>query len=184
MKNIFFALVIIVFIFIGYTSNRTDKKSITDDKTFVKTDDVKNVKETPLFELPDYTGRKVSSLDFKGKVMVINSWAVWCTFCKDELGDFAKLQEEFKDEIVVVAIDRAESISKAKGFTDSIDITNKMMFLLDASDSFYKSIGGFAMPETVFTDTSGKIISHKRGPMKLDEMRENILKIIGEKVNL
>lgn len=138
----------------------------------------KEVEKKELFTLPDYDGKEVSSKDFEGKVLVINSWAVWCPFCKDELDDFAQLQEEFKDEIAVIAIDRAESLSKARGFTDSINVTDRMTFLLDGTDSFYKSIGGFAMPETIFVDTNGNIIVHKRGPMKIEEMREHILGII------
>ena len=47
-----------------------------------------------------------------------------------------------------------------------------MIFLLDSSDSFYRSIGGFTMPETLFVDGGGNILLHKRGPMTLDEMRQ------------
>lgn len=128
--------------------------------------------KVPDFSLEDYDGNIVSLSDFEGKALIINSWAVWCPFCKAELSDFAKLQKEFADDIVVIAIDRQESLEKAKGFSDEIGVTDNMVFLLDPSDSFYKSIGAFTMPETIFVDKDGNIIVHKRGPMKLDEMRE------------
>ena len=130
----------------------------------------------PAFVLEDYSGNTISSEDFLGKPMVINSWAVWCPFCKKELADFATLQQEFSD-IVVIAVDRQGTLEKAKGFTDSIGVTDKMTFLLDSKDSFYKSIGGFAMPETIFVNSKGEIVLHKRGPMELDEMREKMLLI-------
>ncbi|MCI0619710.1 TlpA family protein disulfide reductase [Candidatus Wolfebacteria bacterium] len=125
-----------------------------------------------------YNGNKVSLEEFRGRPLVINSWAVWCPFCRNELRDFAELQKEFKNEITVIAIDRQEPFAKAKGYTDELGITNDMLFLLDPSDSFYKSIGGFSMPETIFVDSGGSIIVHKRGPMELDEMREHTNKII------
>lgn len=128
--------------------------------------------------LVDYNGNEVSLEELQGRPLVINSWAVWCPFCRKELADFAKLQKEFGDEIIVIAIDRQEPLAKAKGFTDELGITDDMMFLLDASDSFYKSIGGFSMPETIFVNSAGKIVVHKRGPMELDEMREHASKII------
>lgn len=128
--------------------------------------------------LLDYEKNEVQFSDFDGRPLVINSWAVWCPFCKKELADFAALQEEFSNEITVIAIDRQESLKKARGYTDEIGITEKMLFLLDPTDSFYKSIGGFSMPETIFVDESGAIIVHKRGPMDLEEMREHALKII------
>lgn len=128
--------------------------------------------------LTNYEGNAVSLEEFQGIPLVINSWAVWCPFCVKELSDFAELQKEFGDQITVIAIDRQEPLAKAKGFTDELGITDDMLFLLDPSDSFYKSIGGFSMPETIFVNSVGEIVVHKRGPMELEEMREHVNKII------
>jgi len=135
------------------------------------------VDKVPDFNLEDYSGNIVSLSDFTGKILVLNSWAAWCPFCVEELKDFALLQEEFGDEIVVIAIDRAESLETSKKFSDELGVTDKLVFLLDPRDSFYKSIGGFSMPETLFVDGEGNIRIHKRGPMKLNEMREKVLEI-------
>ncbi|MEX0918789.1 MAG: TlpA disulfide reductase family protein [Candidatus Paceibacterota bacterium] len=129
-------------------------------------------------ELKNYEGNPVTLGEFRGKPMVINSWAVWCPFCRNELPDFAELQEEFGDEITVVAIDRQEPLEKAKGYTDELGITDDMLFLLDPNDEFYKSIGGFSMPETIFVNSTGEIVVHKRGPMDLVEMVEHVNKIL------
>ena len=134
--------------------------------------------KAPNFSLEDYDGNMVVLSDFSGKIIVVNSWAVWCPFCKKELGDFARLQEEFKNDIVVIAIDRQESLKIAKEFTDSEGITHDLILLLDPSDSFYRSIGGFSMPETIFVDREGNIIIHKRGPMDFNEMKEKILSML------
>jgi thiol-disulfide isomerase/thioredoxin len=125
----------------------------------------------------DFEGRSVSLADFAGKPLVVNSWAVWCPFCVKELSDFSLLQKEFPD-LVVVAIDRAEPLATAKEYTDNLGITHDMVFLLDPADSFYKSIGGFSMPETVFVDKNGILKDHKRGPMDLKEMKERAEKIL------
>ncbi|PIR86484.1 hypothetical protein COU13_00685 [Candidatus Kaiserbacteria bacterium CG10_big_fil_rev_8_21_14_0_10_43_70] len=128
--------------------------------------------------LVDYDGNVVSLEEFRGIPLIINSWAVWCPFCRKELPDFAALQKEFGDDIAVIAIDRQEPLEKSKDFTDELGITDDMLFLLDSSDSFYKTIGGFSMPETIFVNSAGEIVVHKRGPMELDEMREHVNKII------
>ena len=126
----------------------------------------------------DYEGNTVSLKEFEGKPLVLNSWAVWCPFCRDELPDFAELQKEFGEQVTVIAIDRQEPLKKAKEYTDELGISNDMLFLLDSSDSFYKTIGGFSMPETIFLNGAGDIVVHKRGPMDLAEMREHTNKII------
>lgn len=128
--------------------------------------------------LVDYEGSEIPLERFRGRPLVINSWAVWCPFCREELPDFAELQKEFGDKITVIAIDRQESLAKAKSYTDELGITDNMLFLLDPQDAFYKSIGGFSMPETIFVNSDGDIVVHKRGPMELEEMREHTNKIV------
>ena len=136
------------------------QRQVKDDLTFV-----------------DYDGNTVALADFSGKPLVINSWASWCPFCVKELPDFVLLQKKFP-EMVVIAVDRRESLNTAKSYTDDLGITDSLMFLLDSSDSFYRSIGGFTMPETIFVDKEGVIQIHKRGIMSLDEMERNIEKIL------
>lgn len=124
--------------------------------------------------MKDYNGKTVSLADFSGKPLVINSWAAWCPFCRDELPDFSQAQKEFTDKVVIIAIDRAESLETAKKYSDELGVTNELIFLLDPKDSFYQSIGGFSMPETIFVDKEENIRDHKRGPMDIDEIREKI----------
>ncbi len=138
----------------------------------------KNFQKAPAFSLKDYNGNTVSLSDFAGKIVVVNAWASWCPFCVNELPAFAALQREFKDEIAVIAINRQESLATAKGYTDNAGITDSMIFLLDPNDSFYQSIGGFSMPETLFIDDEGNIRIHKRAPMELEEMREKVHTIL------
>ncbi|MEX2515099.1 MAG: TlpA disulfide reductase family protein [Candidatus Paceibacterota bacterium] len=129
--------------------------------------------------LLDYEGNERTLEEFHGQPLVINSWATWCPFCRAELPDFARLQQQYEaQDVVVMAIDRRESRERAEGYTDEIDVTDRMLFLLDDSDTFYQKIGGFSMPETIFVNAAGEIVVHKRGPMELDEMQEHVEKII------
>ena len=128
--------------------------------------------------MQNYDGKTVRLSDFAGKPLVINSWAAWCPFCRKELVDFATVQKEFGDKVIIIAVDRSETREIAKKYTDELGVTSGMVFLLDPSDSFYQSIGGFSMPETIFVDKDGRIADHKRGPMDVQEMRERIQKIL------
>lgn len=124
----------------------------------------------PALTLQNYDGNDVALASFSGTPLIVNSWAVWCPFCRKELPDFAALQQEFPD-IKVIAIDRQESSATAKGYSDELGVTGKLTFLLDPGDSFYRAIGGFTMPETLFVDKDGAVVFHKRGPLTLDEMK-------------
>ncbi|MAG28907.1 hypothetical protein CL632_02055 [bacterium] len=122
----------------------------------------------------DYNGNDVTLADFSGKPVVANSWAVWCPFCVKELPDFAEMQKEFGDGVVIIAINRKESQSRTESYLDERGVRDDLVFWLDAGDKFYQTIGGFSMPETLFISPSGKIVEHKRGVMEADEIRQKI----------
>lgn len=128
--------------------------------------------------LQDHNGNAVSLADFKGTPLVLNSWAAWCPFCKKELPDFAAVQKKFGDKVVIIAIDRRESVETQKSYIDEIGVADDLVFLSDPDDTFYKAIGGLAMPETIFVDQEGNIRDHKRGPMDQNEIAEKIAKLL------
>lgn len=155
-------------LYVGFEAKDAEEKNFEDNRT----------RTIPSFQLKDFSGKKVTNVDFQSRPLVLNSWAAWCPFCREELRDFAAVQKEFKDQVVIIAIDRGEPLETAKQYTDELDVTNDLVFLLDPHDSFYQSIGGFSMPETIFVDRDGNIRIHKRGPMKADEIRKKIQQIL------
>lgn len=132
-----------------------------------------NKREIPQLTLEDFEGDKVSISELN-KPSVINSWAGWCAFCKEELKAFAKAKSEFGNRVKIIAINRGEPKQEAIGYTDDLGVTNKLTFLLDPDDKFYRKIGGFSMPETIFVNSKGKIVFHKRGPMDAEEIKKKI----------
>ena len=181
--NIVVVIVVVLVILIGGSlligggEERVIIESTSDDSSESVSESFDKI---PSFTLLDYGGNEVTSDDFPGKLLVVNAWAVWCPFCVAELSDFGELQEAFSGEIVVIAIDRAESLERAKSFTDNLEVTDKMIFLLDPRDSFYRSIGGFSMPENLFVDADGNIRLHKRGPMDFKEMKRIVNSILND----
>ncbi len=70
---------------------------------------------------PDYTfydsaGKALKVSDFKGKVVVLNTWATWCGPCKVEMPTLARLQAAYAGkgvEVMAVSIDTPEDAAKA-----------------------------------------------------------------------
>lgn len=163
------AVILVAGVWFGVQKNTNRQESGVNESSGERISDI---------SLKDYEGNDVRLADFSGKPLVVNSWAVWCPFCVKELADFASVQKEFGDRVVIIAIDRVEARDVAKEFTDGIGVTDDLTFLLDPNDSFYQSIGGFSMPETLFVKADGIIHFHKRGPMTIEEIHQRTQELV------
>lgn len=133
----------------------------------------------PDFTLEDLGGNKVSLSDFRdSKPVFINFWAAWCPFCVDELPLMADVQREHGDSYATLAVNRGESLNTAIKFTDGLNITDSMVFLLNEKDDIYRRYGGFAMPYSLFLDKDGVIVDIKHGPLTREDLESRINKII------
>lgn len=68
------------------------------------------------FTLPDLDGKQVTLSDFKGKVILLNFWATWCGPCKAEIPGFVELQNQFKNDLVVIGFSVDDPVDKARAF--------------------------------------------------------------------
>jgi thiol-disulfide isomerase/thioredoxin len=128
--------------------------------------------------LSDYSGHQVHLYDYSRTVLIAYAWASWCPYCSGELSDLAALKKTYGDTVAIVAINRAEPLAVAKAFTDHIPNGDGLVYLLDPHDSFFKEIGGYAMPEMVFINGRGDIVFHQRGPIQLPAVQAEIDKLL------
>ena len=122
----------------------------------------------------DYDGHAVHLYDFRRKVIVAYAWASWCTYCAQELQNLGTLKQKYGNDIQVLAVNRAEPRPIAKEYTDKLTGVSDIKFLLDPSDSFFKSIDGYAMPETAFINSKGAIVYRQRGPLQMDDAAKKV----------
>ena len=127
----------------------------------------------------DFSGKDVHLYDYRRKPVVVYAWASWCPYCGPEMQHLAEVQAQYSDRIQIVAINRGEAHATAKDYADKFGVAGKLIFLLDMSDAYFKSIGGYAMPETLYINAAGETVSHTRGPAKpgeVDVLVETLLK--------
>ncbi len=56
------------------------------------------------FSLPDLQGLPVRLSHFRGKIVLINFWATWCTACVAEIPDLIELHKKLGDRIVILGV--------------------------------------------------------------------------------
>lgn len=126
--------------------------------------------------LTEYDGTVVRLSSLQPKPIVAYVWASWCPFCQDGFRQLSAARERHPG-VAFVAINRAEPMLDAKGFTDKIGLPPGIRYLLDPSDSFYKMVGGFAMPEYIFVDSQKDVVAHVRGPITDEELETHLAEI-------
>ncbi len=77
-------------------------------------------------------------LSYEGdKILVLNFWATWCAPCVKELPYLEQIYQNYKDknvEVVLVSLDFAADVEKAKKLLAKKNIQIPATFLLDETD--------------------------------------------------
>lgn len=67
-----------------------------------------DIKPAPQMALKDAAGKTVTLEKYRGKVVLVDFWATWCTGCKQEMPCFVEYQKKFgakKFAVIGVAMD-------------------------------------------------------------------------------
>lgn len=172
MKNkqsyIVLAVILVALMSLGlltYNIQRNNKILNSDASKTLGTNDIESYK--------NFDGDSVSLKDFDGTVRVVNSWASWSPFSKNELQELNRLAELYRDQdVFVIAINRNEDSIRAKRFIEQLGKLEYVNFLMDVDDTFYDRMDGKAMPETLFFDVDGNIVMHARGELTYEQMEQ------------
>ncbi|MDP3023971.1 MAG: TlpA disulfide reductase family protein [candidate division Zixibacteria bacterium] len=117
----------------------------------------------PDFTLKDLNGVEKSLKEFRGKVVLLNFWATWCSPCRIEIPSMVKLYKKYKDrglEIIGVNLDKLGR-SGVEQFSKEYNISFPV--LLDPAGEVGTNYGIVALPTTFILDRKGKILERVTG---------------------
>lgn len=139
------------------------------------------VEEVRLGHVVNPDNNNLSLSDFKGKLVILDFWAFWCTPCLNALPRLDSLQRTFGKRVAIIPIDgngRGDNAQRA------VDFFKKSGFILPTvvEDTLLERFFPHkSIPHEVWIDGSGRIIA-TTGSDAVTE--ENIQKVLnGEKVN-
>ena len=139
----------------------------------------------PDFTINEAGGRSYKLSDLRGKIVMLQFTASWCSVCRQEMPFIEKeiWQAKKSDGLVVIGIDRDEPLEKVIKFRKDIGITYPL-----ALDPGADIFGLYALKEAgvtrnVIVDRNGKIVFLTRlfDRAEFDSMKEVIFKELAKK---
>lgn len=134
------------------------------------------VSDPGAFDLPAIEGdARVRLADLRGKPVVVNFFASWCTACDFELPGFARVSDELRDQVTFVGVAALETgdpvtMPERHGITWwplARDIGSR-------GNDLHAALGGRGMPVTAYYDDTGNLLHVETGAIDEATLRERI----------
>jgi thiol-disulfide isomerase/thioredoxin len=133
------------------------------------------------FLYPDQSGKMHSLSNYKGKVIVVDVWATWCSPCRQQFPYLKKLEEEMKGKDVVfigITIDAEKDKEKWIAMIQSEGLPGIHLFAGKDDNKITKDYKITGIPRYMVFDKQGKIVdadSPRPSDPKLKEILETEL---------
>jgi len=113
------------------------------------------------YTLADGSVHKLSEL--RGKRVLLNFWATWCTPCREEMPEFQQTAKANGDNLVVLAVNRNEAPDVIATFGNEVGVTFPLIANIagDIGDRY----GATSLPITYFINSDGTISSKQMGAL-------------------
>jgi len=118
-------------------------------------------KPAPQFTLTDTEGKKVSLSDYKGKIVILDFWATWCSPCKASFPLMKKAQEKYavNPDVKFLFINTLEKVENPLENAANFIKTNNYPFhvAVDAESKISAAYEVNGIPSKIFIDREGNV---------------------------
>jgi thiol-disulfide isomerase/thioredoxin len=107
--------------------------------------------------------RRVSTVDFRGKVVLVNFWATWCAECRPEMPMLEGLHRDFGPQgLVVIGVNAREQKDAVRRYAGSLGLTFPLV--LDPDGKINALYGVVGIPTTFLIGRDGRAVAFAVGP--------------------
>ena len=139
-------------------------------------------RKAPDFTLPRLDGGKDSKVrlaDLRGKVVVVNFWASWCTECHTEQAALNRTWARFRDAgVVMVGVDFEDAPGDAREYVATSGVSYPTV--VDTTSATALAYGLRGVPETFVVGPRGRIVDRVIGPVSYPDLARRITGLLAK----
>lgn len=149
---------------------------------------LRNTKHEPLFpfsfQVKDVEGKKVSTHEMLGKVLIVDVWGTWCPPCRKEIPHFVALHHKYNSqglEIVGLNVERVEEREAIRLIKDTIKSSRIPYSCVLAPRDVTGQIPDLQVfPTTLILDRQGRVRLKLEGYHSYDELESVVTQLLTE----
>ena len=134
--------------------------------------------QTPAPDFTVYTadGTEVKLSDMKGKPVILNFWASWCSPCKMEMPDFDEAYAQHGEDIHFMMVNLTdgsrETVEKASAFIEEQGYSFPVYYDTTQEAAYIYAVS--AIPTTYFIDAEGHFVAYGQGALSMENLLTGI----------
>lgn len=131
----------------------------------------------PDFSVTDLSGQTLQLSRYRGKVVVLNFWATWCSPCRSEIPRFVDLQKKYgRDGLQIIGISLDDDPKLVRGFYQELGM-NYPVAIGDAK--LAEQYGGIlGLPVSFLISRDGRIHAKHVGEADLSLIEREIKSLL------
>ena len=125
----------------------------------------------PRFSATTTRGEKFNNESLKGKVVLLEFWTTWCTFCLKEAGFVDRINDAYANkDLVILAINVGESRKTVKKYLEQHPRSTRIVYMDETNLAAMFEAKSY--PIYVVIDRDGNVAGEQRGAAGEGALRE------------